>query len=641
MVGSASRESLLTLKIETFSNHTGGNALYKALSHPKTFEKMNQLFDLIGQQSVALYDPFGILEAVLEFYKEPFRHLNITNIYAQDFKHIGKSYLTFEGITTQPITQLEKSNAEVLLILSFDHELLLSALSPYLPKTIKIYSLGNVRIDMLNKQSPYLTPLNFATNFAFFREQGGIHTTIKTANYWHRYGAKDVFFACTLFGEDGKVLAQWDEPLSAREHSITIDSREIQRKFKLPPFTGQLFFHVIGAKGHDIVKYALNTFNDDGTHLSCTHDANSWPADSYAGLPAPHETEEVYFWIQNNHPIPIPSNTIGLNIMGQDHISWLDKEIAPYATYRLNVADLLPKVKWPRQIEIHTGKYVVRPRYEVKCKTTQQQRIAHVNVQRNDLKPTISVADLKPLFGKSYILPAPILPQGTFQSLALPTPMSTTQNKLPLKVYIYDATGHQVAEQSLGVLPRDLTTVIDCKQWSLPSGYGHMELAYDDEQSDILVDGWLHGLFRYERGHHKAETSFGAHIFNTALVYQNEPQSYNGVPPGLRTRLFLALSEAPHDTTCLLIYPSSTTWHPTSQTTFILHNRDGQEIAQHSIQLPCSGSYLFSYQQAFTDEIRSKAKEGYIIVRDTTCRLFGYHGTWGEDAFSLDHMFGF
>jgi hypothetical protein len=29
-------------------------------------------------------------------------------------------------------------------------------------------------------------------------------------------------------------------------------------------------------------------------------------------------------------------------------------------------------------------------------------------------------------------------------------------------------------------------------------------------------------------------------------------------------------------------------------------------------------------------------------VRDTTCRLFGYHGLLGRDgAFSLDHMFGF
>ena len=32
----------------------------------------------------------------------------------------------------------------------------------------------------------------------------------------------------------------------------------------------------------------------------------------------------------------------------------------------------------------------------------------------------------------------------------------------------------------------------------------------------------------------------------------------------------------------------------------------------------------------------------WTAVRDTTCRLFGYHGlTNGESAFSFDHMFGF
>ena len=32
----------------------------------------------------------------------------------------------------------------------------------------------------------------------------------------------------------------------------------------------------------------------------------------------------------------------------------------------------------------------------------------------------------------------------------------------------------------------------------------------------------------------------------------------------------------------------------------------------------------------------------YVIVRDATCRLFGYHGLVGRDGtFSLDHMFGF
>ena len=42
------------------------------------------------------------------------------------------------------------------------------------------------------------------------------------------------------------------------------------------------------------------------------------------------------------------------------------------------------------------------------------------------------------------------------------------------------------------------------------------------------------------------------------------------------------------------------------------------------------------------DEIKAAGKNAYVIIRDTTCRLFGYHGlVSGEAAFSLDHMFGF
>jgi len=58
---------------------------------------------------------------------------------------------------------------------------------------------------------------------------------------------------------------------------------------------------------------------------------------------------------------------------------------------------------------------------------------------------------------------------------------------------------------------------------------------------------------------------------------------------------------------------------------------------------PCSGSRFVRYHEIFDAKIRERAgSSSYIVVRDTTCRLFGYHGLIGRDgAFSLDHMFGF
>jgi hypothetical protein len=169
-------------------------------------------------------------------------------------------------------------------------------------------------------------------------------------------------------------------------------------------------------------------------------------------------------------------------------------------------------------------------------------------------------------------------------------------------------------------------------------------LVYDFAQGGS-GDGWLHALFRYEdrAGGHQADSSFGAHIFNTALTYRDEPQSYSGRPPGLSTRLYLRLGDAPYDTLCHLIYPASTPWLPESTTDLLLYDRVGREVAKRRIAIPCSGSRFWRYGEMFDAAERERAAAGgYILIRDVTCRLFGYHGLLGSQGeFSLDHMFGF
>jgi hypothetical protein len=40
--------------------------------------------------------------------------------------------------------------------------------------------------------------------------------------------------------------------------------------------------------------------------------------------------------------------------------------------------------------------------------------------------------------------------------------------------------------------------------------------------------------------------------------------------------------------------------------------------------------------------LQQAGPRGYVLIRDTTCRLFGYHGLMDDrGGFSLDHMFGF
>src|SRR5262249_3452484 len=138
-------------------------------------------------------------------------------------------------------------------------------------------------------------------------------------------------------------------------------------------------------------------------------------------------------------------------------------------------------------------------------------------------------------------------------------------------------------------------------------------------------------------------TSFGAHVFNTILTWKGEPQSYIGRPPGLSTRLFLRLGPPPLETFCHLIYPASTPWHASSDTALILHDRTAPASARVDVKIPCSGSLLWRVGETFARSDLARAQDGgYVLIRDATCRLFGYHGLMdGESAFSLDHMFGF
>jgi len=640
----------MSISIETFSNAKGGNSFFKALGHPLAVSKAGALMEMLARGPVAVYDPLGMVQGFAEF--NDVTALDIAAVFVQRLEDLGKTIL---GQPARPITQLPDISVKTLFVAAFDARRLIDHIRHLVPAGTEIVSLDALRLpdEMLTNRRRYLDPLNFATNFGFLRDAGGWHTRIVTADYWSGWGAPKppaVWFC--LFDQQGNTLAQWQDVLPAPGAALIVDSQVVRKRFNLGEFTGSLFIHVMGVAtaGHDVVKYALDIYGDDiDTQLSCTHDANAWPSDLFAGLPAPKDDEQVVLWIQNSHPVTIPRGGVGINLMGASDIRWLDVEIPPFASYALDVAALLPNARWPQQIEIQAGRYFVRPRYEVHVKGGRS-RIAHANVERNDLVADARIQELNSLMGKSYILPAPILPVTQWGSLMQPTPMSTAQINMPITAIFYDASGVEVARHRFGCLPRNLELEFDLAGFlqqqgvALPSGYGHVELVYDFDEGGV-ADGWLHGLFRYTQktSGHIAETSFGGHIYNTVLTYKNEPQSYAGMPPGLSTRLFLRLGDAPLDTFCHLIYSASTPWHAQSTTSLTLYDALGEEIAVRQVQVPCSGSLLWRYHETFDAASRNRAGDGaYIIIRDMTCRLFGYHGTVnGDRSFCMDHMFGF
>lgn len=620
------------LNIQTFDAQAGGNVIYKALAHPLAGEAIAQLYARITGP-VAIYDPGGIADALLAMYPR-----TVDMVFVHDVSLVGQRRA---GQTARALTELPCSGARTVLIAAFDAERAAARIRPLLPPGAEIVTLDAVRLPaaMLSVPGRYLDKLNFATNFAFFRDDDRMATRLVSANYWSGHGAGTVRLWLRLFGAQGETLASWEQTLPENGAGFAIDSREVRSRFGLAPFTGQLMLHAIGVAGHDIVKYALDTYaSDNGASLSCTHDANAWPSDRFAGLPAPRADETVTLWLQNSHAVPIPRGAIALDRMGAERPAILDREVGPFATVAIDVGTLLPGVIWPEQIELRAGRHVVRPRYEVT--RTGRTRIAHVNVERDNLRPDPGIPALSPLLGRGYLLPFPILDRSRFRSIVQPTPMATTQANLPIRLDVFDSEGRCVAQRFLGNLQRDHAVALEVDD--VPAG--HAELVYDFRDGGE-ADGWLHALFRYEDRHsgHVAESSFGAHIFNTAMTYRDEPQSYTGPPPGLTTTLFLKTGDAARRSFSVLIYPASAAWHPRSTTELRLHDGAGRKIATETVHIACSGSLMLWPHEVFgSAALTAAGPNGHVIVRDASCRLFGYHGLMDDaGGFSLDHMFGF
>ena len=266
--------------------------------------------------------------------------------------------------------------------------------------------------------------------------------------------------------------------------------------------------------------------------------------------------------------------------------------------------------------------------------------IAHANVVRDDLGADPEYWSSSDHLGRGYLLAAPLLAPEEFFCQLLITPMSSLDDSASLRLETFDPEGNR---RSCQALPDAIDGV---RPWHtvIHDHPGHLELSYDQDRRGP-VDGWLHAIFRYQhqRSGHSSETSFGCHMFNLLNTYRSEPQSYSGPPPGLSTRLFGR--PAPPNTRSFfsLIYLSSADWHQHSDTQLRLLDGRGRVLAESRLAIPQYGSAQFSLHEMFDECLLSQPHQ--LLIRDTRCRLFGYHGLLsGSGAgtrFSIDHLFGF
>src|SRR3990167_2866781 len=207
------------MKIKTFANQKPCT-FFKALGHPMVADKLEVLK---AKPLPAVYDPEGHLDDFLAMTGLA----RSEAVYVQAVEALASN--------TKLLSQIKGDKPSKLFVLSFDPEKHLPQMGHWLPASCEITSLKSLRLpdDMLTNPKNYLSDLNFSTNFAFFREEGGWHTRVKSANYWTKYGAKDIKLWALLVDDKGKSLAQWEENLSPTVHSFVIDSRDIKKNEQL------------------------------------------------------------------------------------------------------------------------------------------------------------------------------------------------------------------------------------------------------------------------------------------------------------------------------------------------------------------------------------------------------------------------
>src|SRR4029077_14633472 len=112
---------------------------------------------------------------------------------------------------TRALTDLACARASRILIAAFDSPRLKARIEQLVPGHAGSLTLDAAKLppSLLTNQVRYLDPLNFATNFAFFRDDDIHGTRLTTANYWAAYGARSVSLFMRLYSGSGLLLAEW------------------------------------------------------------------------------------------------------------------------------------------------------------------------------------------------------------------------------------------------------------------------------------------------------------------------------------------------------------------------------------------------------------------------------------------------
>ena len=243
-----------------------------------------------------------------------------------------------------------------------------------------------------------------------------------------------------------------------------------------------------------------------------------------------------------------------------------------------------------------------------------------------------------------------MLPRATWRSIALPTPMATAQATLPVALAVYDRErkrdGAAPLRPSAIASNRSRSTSMPCSTArncpAITAIWNWFTISRGRRRRWLAARAVpLRGPRERPRRRdqlRRACVQHGADLQGRAAILCR-PAARPFDPA-----CSCASGPRPCDTLCHLIYPASTPWHGESATDLESARRQGRGGGAQANRDSLLGlASLPLSRDASIRRLGSAAGGGaYIIIRDLTCRLFGYHGLLRRDGgFSLDHMFGF
>src|SRR5687768_1292172 len=138
----------MTLAIETFDNAVGGNAFYKAITHPLAAVRARELIaSLRSAGPIAIYDPQNFLAAFDALY--PLDGVALVALYVQDVEQVDRE---FRGLRAAPVSELLDRSAMTVLVASFDPDAIdrVRTLAP----NLKVLGLDTLRLpDEIDRKS--------------------------------------------------------------------------------------------------------------------------------------------------------------------------------------------------------------------------------------------------------------------------------------------------------------------------------------------------------------------------------------------------------------------------------------------------------------------------------------------------------